>query len=393
MQQFNIDELKPHPRNNEFFDDISGEKWEELLESIRKRIKDNKRGNIEPIIITQDKVIVSGHQRVRAFKELKIPTIEAEIRIYKSEDDVLLDLLESNIRRRGEIGGSAKKVGKRIKELERLYGIQNGSSSFQGNQYEVVTNKSEAPKKTQEQLAAQMGISVDTLQNYKMLADMIPELDELVTTGIVTKTTALAMMRNLSEDEQIELISSMDTTKKITKNEVQKYINEINQLKSQSAKEKIIDKTDYGLENKYKEAMSQISNLKTKINNLEIMNSTLKSSNESSESLLQSYKKESEEYIKLKNDIATLNLDPNGDYNVIEISKDITTLVNEIEKLLSTTLSPLRYSKILPVIKDNIALRKNLENIIYMVNDWCETMAETIGVTTNKNIIDMEELN
>ena len=118
-----------------------------------------------------------------------------------------------------------------------------------------------------------------------------------------------------------------------------------------------------------------------------------KRQNESNESLLQSYKKESEEYIKLKNDIATLNLDPSGDYNVIEISKDITTLVNEIEKLLSTTLSPLRYSKILPVIKDNTALRKNLENIIYMVNDWCETMAETIGVTTNKNIIDMEELN
>lgn len=146
-----------------------------LLESMRKRIKENKYGNIEPIIITQDKVIVSGHQRVRVFKELKIPTIEAEIRIYKSEDDVLLDLLESNIRRRGEIGGSAKKVGKRIKELERLYGIQNGSNSFQGNQYEVVTNKSEAPKKTQEQLAAQMGISVDTLQNYKMLADMIAQ--------------------------------------------------------------------------------------------------------------------------------------------------------------------------------------------------------------------------
>lgn len=61
---------------------------------------------------------------------------------------------------------------------------------------------------------------------------------------------------------------------------------------------------------------------------------------------------------KIENDIATLNLDPSGDYNVIEISKDITTLVNEIEKLLSTTLSPLRYSKILPVIKDNTALRK-----------------------------------
>ena len=79
---------------------------------------------------------------------------------------------------------TGKKVGKRIKELERLYGIQNGSTSFQGNQYEVVTNKSEAPKKTQEQLAAQMGISVDTLQNYTLLSEMIPELSDLVDTGI-----------------------------------------------------------------------------------------------------------------------------------------------------------------------------------------------------------------
>lgn len=229
MQQININELKPHPRNNEFFDDIVGEKWDELVDSIRKRIKDGKRGNIEPIIITQDKVIVSGHQRVRAFKELSIPTIEAEIRIYNSEDEILLDLLESNIRRRGEIGGSAKKVGKRIKELERLYGIQHGGDH--GNQYtEAKPNNSDLPK-SQSDLAAQMGISVDTLQNYKILSEMIPELEELLDTGIVTKTTALAIMKELSDKEQEDLISSIDTTKKITQKEVQKYIDEIKQLK------------------------------------------------------------------------------------------------------------------------------------------------------------------
>lgn len=65
-----------------------------------------------------------------------------------------------------------------------MYGIQNGSTSFQGNQYEVVTNKSEAPKKTQSDLAAQMDISVDTLQNYKILSEMIPELEELLDTGV-----------------------------------------------------------------------------------------------------------------------------------------------------------------------------------------------------------------
>ena len=95
------------------------------------------------------------------------------------------------------MGGSAKKVGLRIKELERLYGIQNGSTHFQGNQHkEVVTNKSEAPTFTQEQLASQMEMSVDTLQNYKLLAEMIPELEELIDTGVVIKAKLRALISN-----------------------------------------------------------------------------------------------------------------------------------------------------------------------------------------------------
>ena len=62
--------------------------------------------------------------------------------------------------------------------------------------------------KSQEELAADLGISIPTLQNYKQLANMIPELSELVDTGIVTKTTALSIMRNLSEKEQEEQFST-----------------------------------------------------------------------------------------------------------------------------------------------------------------------------------------
>lgn len=225
MQQININELKEHPRNNEFFDDITGEKWKEFLESIKKR------GVVEPIVITPDKVIVSGHQRVRACKELGIHSVMCDVHTYNNEDEILQDLLETNIRQRGDVGGSAKKVGLRIKELERLYGIQNGATSFQGNQHnEVVPKNSEAP--TQVDLASQMGISVDTLNNYKRLTEMIPELEDLVDTGIVTKSTALAMMKNLTKDEQEEMISSMDTTKRITQKKVQEYIDQINYLKS-----------------------------------------------------------------------------------------------------------------------------------------------------------------
>lgn len=91
--------------------------------------------------------------------------------IYNSDNEVLLDLLESNIRRRGEIGGSAKKVGKRIKELERIYGVEHGG------------NRKSSPKVSdlnQSDIAEMIGISVDTLNNYKKLTELIPELKENV---------------------------------------------------------------------------------------------------------------------------------------------------------------------------------------------------------------------
>ena len=57
MQLIKVDELIPHKKNGYFFDDIEGEPWIAFLESIETS------GVIEPIIATQDKVIVSGHQR------------------------------------------------------------------------------------------------------------------------------------------------------------------------------------------------------------------------------------------------------------------------------------------------------------------------------------------
>lgn len=154
---------------------------------------------------------MSGHQRVRACKELGISDVMCDVHTYDNDDQILQDLLETNIRQRGDVGGSAKKVGLRIKELERLYGIQNGGD----RKSKSVPNNSDVIS-TQEQLAQQFGMSVDTLSNYKLLADMIPELSDLVDTGIVTKTTALAIMKQLSSEEQEDLISSMDLNGKIS---------------------------------------------------------------------------------------------------------------------------------------------------------------------------------
>lgn len=75
----------------------------------------------------------------------------------------------------GDVGGSAKKVGRRIKELERLYGISHGGD----RKSESSPNKLESAK-TQQELAKDLGMNIETLRNYKLLADMIPELEELL---------------------------------------------------------------------------------------------------------------------------------------------------------------------------------------------------------------------
>lgn len=87
---------------------------------------------------------------------------------------------------RGDVGGSAKKVGLRIKEIERLYGVRQGSAGGTGvNQYSKKLDSIKSSEATQSDIAKNMGIgNKETYLQYKKLADMIPELSELVDTGV-----------------------------------------------------------------------------------------------------------------------------------------------------------------------------------------------------------------
>lgn len=362
MQQININELKPYPRNNEFFDDITGDKWQELLDSIRKRIDEGKRGNIEPIVITQDKVIVAGHQRVRAFEELGIQVIDAEIRLYDTDDEILLDLLESNIRRRGDVGGSAKKMGLRIRELERLYGVREGSSNERGNNRIGEPNNS-ADKRTQSDIASQMGISVDTLQNYKLLSDMIPELSDLVDTGIVTKTTALAMMRNLSTEEQEELIASLPSNKKYTQvqmdEEIQKYKNRISELIQQGTKTKTVE-----VQVDKPETLNKIKNLEDRLDK------KTKENEKMSSTLIE------------KERMINQAIGASTNYQLTSHCSEITLkMLNFVKEMSQYDYMAESFNEI------PIATRIEYEKCIKSVKKWADRILETID--TEKNIIEM----
>lgn len=126
-----------------------------------------------------------------------------------------------------------------------------------------------------------MGFTVQTLQNYKTLTEMIPELEDLVDTGIVTNTTALSLIRQLSPENQEKLISSLDTTKRITQKEIQKYIDKIKELEEKPSKkiiETVVQKpADYDdLREKVKNYKSENSFLQSEYNKQVNKNSELK---------------------------------------------------------------------------------------------------------------------
>ena len=94
-QQIDINVLKPHPRNNEFFDDLNGEEFERLKNSI----KDEKIYN--DILVSPDMTIISGHQRVRAAKELGLKLVPIKIdEDLQDENSKLRALISNNFGRR-----------------------------------------------------------------------------------------------------------------------------------------------------------------------------------------------------------------------------------------------------------------------------------------------------
>lgn len=208
--------LKPHPRNKEFFDDMSIDKWKEFLESVKTS------GIIEPIVITQDNVVVSGHQRLRAAKELNLETVPTIMKTYYSEDEILKDLLETNVRQRGSINTSSVKSAAIISTLEKIY----------------KGDKSDTTPNNQKELADKLGVSLRTLQYIKQLDKLPDELKLILEDGKITSSTGLKIMEKLSEEEQKLVINMIQSSEKdkFTSKEINKYIEELRQKDLEIAK-------------------------------------------------------------------------------------------------------------------------------------------------------------
>lgn len=122
-------------------------------------------------------------------------------------DKNIEDLIETNIRQRGIGNPNPIKLGRCIKELERIYGVRKGSAGqsepklsgggcFISVRYcrndwyfcRYASEKFSVPT-TQSDYYEGFGIDERTACNYKKLTELVPELQDWVETGIVRGDT------------------------------------------------------------------------------------------------------------------------------------------------------------------------------------------------------------
>ena len=339
VQNIAVDVLKVHPRNQEFFDDISGQDYENFKKSI------SEEGIISEIIVAPDMTIISGHQRYKAAKDLGMKMVPIRIREdLIDEDKKLKVLLAANF---GRTKNDEEKQRKVAVEYVRLCGYSpNGDRS---------TEAQSGLRLTLDEIAHQLGTSKTNLKRALSIErNLTDSMKELLDTGIISKTLAADTIASLSPQEQEELISSLDTTKRITQKEMQKYIDEVKESKKR-------------LESQVAELRSEKSVLETKVRINE---------------------ENAERYEKLQSDINFLTKKKTDLGRQINSATELADLTVKLQKLLEEELAPIKFKRCMEELDSSDVCVENLLDIITKIDNWSSEMKNIVN-KKNDVIVDI----
>ncbi len=113
-------------------------------------------------------------------------------------------------------------------ELERIYGIRQGSANENGdNKIGDLNNSND--QMTQKDLAEQLQIDQSQLINYKKLNDLIPEIQSLIESGSMKATVGYKIWAKMPQEEQEKFFNEIgrDRIKTLTQKATEEYINHL----------------------------------------------------------------------------------------------------------------------------------------------------------------------
>jgi ParB-like chromosome segregation protein Spo0J len=169
IKDIGVDKLKPHPQNEKIYgnEDVS-----ELVALIKEAGE-----IIEPFVINKDFVMISGHRRWLAAKELGYKTVRCEVKNYSSPEEELRDLIFYN-QTREKTKEQKFRESMALEEVYASEAYKRKIAKLKQNQ-SVMDNsaKSDEASTTRDKVAQKAGLSSG--RTYDRAKTVIKKIDEL----------------------------------------------------------------------------------------------------------------------------------------------------------------------------------------------------------------------
>jgi ParB family chromosome partitioning protein len=345
-----INEVKVTDRIRKDFGDI-----QELADDIKQN------GLINPPVVTpSDYELIAGERRLKALKLLGYKQIEVRpMSVKDAEHQLNLEISENETRK-----DFSKKeridYARRLERIESVKAEQVKLANLNNQSLECENFPTRETGRTSDIVASKLGIgSGKQYEKEKYISDNADPalLSQWDKGGISTHAAYVQIKKERDELEK-----------------------KVKQLESKPPIE--IDNTDYAALERKEAELKQLNN---KYNNLKERETIL---NERIDII----EKNSEKYKKLTDEIDKLTKDKSDIARRITAVTSISGLTEKIDFMLKNELAPIKYSQALLEASNDEIVAKNLSNIIYSVQRWCDEMKTYLPNDDKNNVIDTEEM-
>jgi ParB-like chromosome segregation protein Spo0J len=191
VQKWKVSDLKPHPRQSQFFDKLPHHLLRDLAQDMEAR------GLKEPLEILPDGTIVCGHQRTEAAKLLGWDEIDVWVNhelAEQGEHAILQRLIEDNIARRQLDRLDQVRCYKQLVELAPETPLEQQRSHQRGRLRDVVGTR--------------LGMSGRTLDRYIRVLDTPREVQDAFKAGKISLENA-GKVAGLSAESEDQLVADL----------------------------------------------------------------------------------------------------------------------------------------------------------------------------------------
>jgi ParB-like chromosome segregation protein Spo0J len=191
VQKWKVSDLKPHPRQAQFFDKLPHHLLRDLAQDMEAR------GQKEPLEILPDGTIVCGHQRTEAAKLLGWEEIDVWVNhelAEQGEHAIFQRLIEDNIARRHLDRLEQVRCYKQLVELAAETPLEQQRSHQRGRLRDVV--------------GARLGMSGRTLDRYIRVLETPREVQDAFKAGQISLENA-GSVAGLSTELQEQLVADL----------------------------------------------------------------------------------------------------------------------------------------------------------------------------------------